>query len=787
MAPRLIIPAPEHFTGRVTYRGTGIFAKIKARFEEFNLNNTAKESRFGSFWNAVPLTFSSVLFHQLMLHKMKVDAQEELRMRFYVGRKEVRFGVLEFALITGLDFSSGPTEEEKAAQVARSGSDRLINKYFNRSDSVKTEALQLQFTNCQNPEDLYKLGLCLFVESVLLGLEANALITPHILRYVEDLEFFFRIPWGKHSFARLMHSLQKDMLKQNANYEKKLSSDVQHECKYTAYGFAPAVQYWAYEAILEVGKRYGTNHGIRFPRMLSWTSKDDIGKKDVSALFSRRNLEVVKGLLPRTEEEAFVRTISYDGVENLVDDVVDDTEAEEGSQVPETQVPDTQERDTQVPIFGTFFYVFIFYYFCFVIFVTLWNYRMLTVFFLYIFFQATGSEPQPSAPSSSGVRGAEYTDLVARLDRIEADTQGLYAAHVELKKAYETSHVELKGGQNVIMEQLRHILAMLNRPPATASAPEAPADPSTPPPAASPPVEEDEVFPDDYDPYEGAPATPIEAQPLIHVHDTESQGEILSIEAQPAVVKSWKRKRKPPVRFGDYTEMKRRHRPSSTFDPLEPPDEKLLTTFRKWCVGLIPNHRLRDLRSGDYGPGFFWIMLTPKEWITDDHIDAAMHMLRRRRTDYPLTFPHKGIILSTFVTAMISSAWTSHKGPRKNLKWEDYILDYCTGAHKSQVFERWRGNEFIYFVLNLPTARHWVTVEVDIKLWKINVYDCDSSVCHCGVYCIEYVEHLMMQRGLTDVTPDRIAMFRQRWCVDLFYQNVTIICVIIGTLYILCN
>ncbi|XP_060974066.1 uncharacterized protein LOC133039229 [Cannabis sativa] len=123
-------------------------------------------------------------------------------------------------------------------------------------------------------------------------------------------------------------------------------------------------------------------------------------------------------------------------------------------------------------------------------------------------------------------------------------------------------------------------------------------------------------------------------------------------------------------------------------------------------------------------------MLTPKEWLTDDHIDAAMHMLRRRRTDYPLTFPQKGIILSTFVTAMISSAWTSHKGPRKNFKWEDYILDYCTGAHKSQVFERWRGNEFIYFVLNLPTARHWVTVEVDIELWKINVYDCDSSVCH---------------------------------------------------------
>ncbi|XP_060968608.1 uncharacterized protein LOC133036132 [Cannabis sativa] len=359
--------------------------------------------------------------------------------------------------------------------------------------------------------------------------------------------------------------------------------------------------------------------GFGSPGCLGRTSKGDIGKKD--------------GLLPRTEEEAFVRTISYDGVENLVDDALWMTR---------------EVRRVEGISYA---------------------YR---IFLIYIF-SATRFEPRPGAPSASGVRGAEYTDLVARLDRIEGDTRGPSGS------IYPTT-------------------------------------------TASPPVEEDEVFPDDYDPYEGAPATPIEAQPLIHVHDTESQGEILSIEAQPAVVKSRKRKRKPPVWFGDYTEMKRRHRPSSTFDPLEPPDEKLLTTFRKWCVGLIPNHRLRDLRSGDYGPGFFWIMLTPKEWLTDDHIDAAMHMLRRRRTDYPLTFPQKGIILSTFVTAMISSAWTSHKGPRKNFKWEEYILDYCTGFHKSQVFERWRGNEFIYFVTHIPTARQRVTVEVDIEPWKINVY-----------------------------------------------------------------
>ncbi|KAM6541953.1 hypothetical protein CsatB_006400 [Cannabis sativa] len=127
--------------------------------------------------------------------------------------------------------------------------------------------------------------------------------------------------------------------------------------------------------------------------------------------------------------------------------------------------------------------------------------------------------------------------------------------------------------------------------------------------------------------------------------------------------------------------MKKKQNPSSMFDPLAPPDERWLDTFRKWCSGLIPNHRLRDLKSGDYSPSFFWKLLTLQEWLTDDHIDAAVHMLRKRRVDYPLTFPQKGIILSTFVTSMINSAWTNHKGPRRNFVWEDYILEYCRGVH----------------------------------------------------------------------------------------------------------
>uniref|UniRef100_A0A803QI36 DUF1985 domain-containing protein n=1 Tax=Cannabis sativa TaxID=3483 RepID=A0A803QI36_CANSA len=118
------------------------------QYEEYNLNETTKASSFSHFWNVIPLTFSLVLFHQVMLHKIKVDVEKAKEMQFYIAQKELRFGVVEFVLITSLNFTSGPTKEEKTTQVACSESDQLINKYFNWSDSMKIETLQEMFPNC---------------------------------------------------------------------------------------------------------------------------------------------------------------------------------------------------------------------------------------------------------------------------------------------------------------------------------------------------------------------------------------------------------------------------------------------------------------------------------------------------------------------------------------------------------------------------------------------------------------------------------------------------------------
>uniref|UniRef100_A0A803PZX3 Uncharacterized protein n=1 Tax=Cannabis sativa TaxID=3483 RepID=A0A803PZX3_CANSA len=161
---------------------------------------------------------------------------------------------------------------------------------------------------------------------------------------------------------------------------------------------------------------------------------------------------------------------------------------------------------------------------------------MLTVLFWYIFY------PQPTA-SSSRLSGAEYRELVWRLDRIKAEQKGLYACHVELNEAYQNSHIKLKGGQNLIMEQLRTILSMLHRTPMADPAP-GPSVAASPSPSAM--GKDDEVFPDEYDPYEDAPNTPIDAS-IISIGDSESHGDILALEAPLGGVEFGKRKRNPPT------------------------------------------------------------------------------------------------------------------------------------------------------------------------------------------------------------------------------------------------
>lgn len=103
--------------------------------------------------------------------------------------------------------------------------------------------LTAAFNACKVVDDIYKLGLFVFVEGVLNGIEGKLYIKNGLLSIVEDVELFFKYPWSKYSYNRLLGSCKKDMQHQRQLYEKKKmdKGTVQKESKYTFYGFAPTL------------------------------------------------------------------------------------------------------------------------------------------------------------------------------------------------------------------------------------------------------------------------------------------------------------------------------------------------------------------------------------------------------------------------------------------------------------------------------------------------------------------------------------------------------------------
>ncbi|KAM6548176.1 hypothetical protein CsatB_019852 [Cannabis sativa] len=817
MAPELKLPVSSHFTGRLTYRGTDRSRYIKAgvtkaKFTEMDLVETVKASPFGHFWEAGELTFSGALVHSLLLRKMKVDTEKEDEVWFHVGRNDMRFRRIKFGLITGLPMGSAPTDEEIHAK----SNDHLVRTYFEGKSFVQLDSLMLQLERCEDKDDAYKLGLIAFIEGVLVSKEGNVQVWPEMLKFVNDLEFFFKYPWGERAFRKLMETLGKNMQHYKDNVDKKKGKKIAQEAKYTVSGYVPAFQYWPYEAIEKLGKKYAHCNGTKFPRMLSWKTpegqrKQDVKATDIALLFNSL-LVVKKCLFPRPSEEAYFKsinegkaplcfemdveqTVDVDGIQESVFETQAKTINEavtKANLVPPPPAPEVHEPSTSAG---------------------------------------------PSAPTSTTVD----TDLAKRLDSIEARLEklesqqeavmlaqtGLVNSHLSMRRSFTESQKDLK---ETLLAKMDELMAMVKGAPT-------PGEPE-PAPQNEEQMESDneDVFPEDWEADDNeAPSTPLEAI-ITTIGDTQSRDEVLLLPGPPENV-PFVRKRKPPKYLNDYTaEKKKRRVLPENVDPERPADRRLLHTFKRWLIGDIPNARPRNVHTGVGDVKFFTTLFLKVEWLHDDHIDAISHLMRRRRHHFPELYPQPGVILDTTLPQFLIGIWGCETGDRSTFEWPDAVNQYYLGM-ESRYMPCWKDLNFIYFVLYFDHQKHWVAVEVDIDMWQIRVYDNDLACTtdaqfdaimlpwtqlfphllrstgyydkvnnyilnvdlgdssqlrsmharrmpsevvpqsrtsgDCGVYALEYIEHLMLNRSLDNITDDNMRMFRDRWCVDLFYQNLT--------------
>ena len=171
---------------RVSQRATVVMPKIKLKFNAVGLSQRVASCPFRQFFLAPDVKLSGILLHQLLLRKITSNDNNE--MKFLSGEQVLRFGLLVFALIIGLNFDQYPNLVE-ITKMSSSG--RLGETYMNDDVHPKLSDLEDAFLSCGDVEDCWKPSLCCLVEGLLLIDEPTSKVNLDFLSFIEDEDFFF--------------------------------------------------------------------------------------------------------------------------------------------------------------------------------------------------------------------------------------------------------------------------------------------------------------------------------------------------------------------------------------------------------------------------------------------------------------------------------------------------------------------------------------------------------------------------------------------------------------------
>ncbi|CAA2986022.1 Hypothetical predicted protein [Olea europaea subsp. europaea] len=161
-----------------------------------------------------------------------------------------QFGLQKYAIVTRLHTGSFKEGDRYRKALEKR---RLQEKYFKSQEKISCAQLEKTFVRVSTPRaDRYKLDLALIVEGVIIAPDNNVGIDEDTFSLVDDLELFFSYPWAKVGYRRLLKGFQGTWARKMSDAKMKNQKDV----SYTIHRFSIAIQIWAYETVLEFGKRF---------------------------------------------------------------------------------------------------------------------------------------------------------------------------------------------------------------------------------------------------------------------------------------------------------------------------------------------------------------------------------------------------------------------------------------------------------------------------------------------------------------------------------------------------
>ncbi|XP_024028424.1 uncharacterized protein LOC112093705 [Morus notabilis] len=151
------------------------------------------------------MMYFGVLTHYLLLRQIETEKKHELW--FLVNRKLARFGMKEFALITGLNCEEIPEPN----MVLKASKKMGLLEHFKAQVVLVADLNKLLTENKIKGSDKVKIVIVYFLAQVLISGDEKKTVPLDWLSYVDDLDFFNNYPWGKVSFECTLQSLRNNL------------------------------------------------------------------------------------------------------------------------------------------------------------------------------------------------------------------------------------------------------------------------------------------------------------------------------------------------------------------------------------------------------------------------------------------------------------------------------------------------------------------------------------------------------------------------------------------------
>ncbi|GMN62600.1 hypothetical protein TIFTF001_031673 [Ficus carica] len=217
---------------------------------EIEVNDTKKIMSSAEMNIADP----GMLFHNIVMrltdHSSMGDA-----FWFEVGEDLGRFSINEFCLITGMK-CVGSTHLPVLSNAA----------------------------NLDNDDDVVKLSLLYLTFSIPLSNANSVKIDPKFFALADNIADFNDFPWGVLSWEATRTAICNSV--ENRVSSKRIPLKKNDKVHYSVAGFPHALLVWAYETLPTIALKFSSNYEHAIPRMLSWTTADNVKFDDVMSAFT---------------------------------------------------------------------------------------------------------------------------------------------------------------------------------------------------------------------------------------------------------------------------------------------------------------------------------------------------------------------------------------------------------------------------------------------------------------------------------------------------------------------